>query len=78
MHDLGWIELDGDKRVQALCIAKELGHADFYDMPYLTTDRKKIIEYVAKYMHHNPNGLSVHAIACFSNNKIRRHVDYLV
>ncbi|TDB47922.1 hypothetical protein [Photorhabdus luminescens] len=65
---------------KTLGYTKGLGHDDLYGMPCLTTVRKKIIEYVAKYMRRNSNGPSVYAIACalsFSNNKTRRHVDYL-
>lgn len=64
-----------------LRVAKGQGHDDIAELPDMTSDRKAIITYVKKYMNRNGGrGPSVHAIGKalgFSNNKARRHVDYL-
>lgn len=81
LHDQGRIIIDGDRKSMTLRIAKGQGHDDIAELPDMTSDRKAILTYVQKYMNRNGGrGPSVHAIGKalgFSNNKARRHVDYL-
>ena len=81
LHDQGRIIIDGDRKSMTLRVAKGQGHDDIAELPDMTSDRKAIISYVKKYMNRNGGrGPSVHAIGKalgFSNNKARRHVDYL-
>lgn len=81
LHDQGRIVIDGDRKSMTLRIAKGHGHDEIAEQPDMTLDRKAIIAYIKKYMTRNGGrGPSVHAIGKalgFSNNKARRHVDYL-